>query len=193
MSDLPDLLAENLQREDPVKKTLLIITLLSFVSLLLACQQGPSQQGSTGTEPGSTRTQPGSTGTQPGSTEKGREFGFVAAAVPPDFCAPLGDPIAGGAGLSGANAFALCQIGANPVTTALFGKVTQYSIRCLTTTLRSGWKWRIYCNIGRTHCNCSLQPMENNPADVSVAAWSAGDHCNVNGQARPSLNGCDGW
>jgi hypothetical protein len=76
-----------------VKKLLIPITL---VSLFLACRQ----------------TSPKA------SSEKEKDFAAqipagaqIAANVPPNFCAPLGDPISGGAGLSGANAFALCQTG----------------------------------------------------------------------------------
>ena len=82
-----------------MQKHLLLLSLLSL--LPLACQK---QQSSTEK-----------------SAEKSGEFpaARVAAIVPPNFCAPLGEPIAGGANLSGANAFALCQIGANPANTLL--------------------------------------------------------------------------
>ncbi len=113
------------------------------------------------------------------------------AGLPPDFCAPLGDPIPNNS-LLGANAFAVCRVG-DSFNTQLWGRATQYSIRCKPDTLRSGWKWVIYCNADGSHCACNRESIEASPADPTCCAFKAGDHCTVNGEARPGRNGCEAW
>ncbi|HEY0784794.1 MAG TPA: hypothetical protein VGD62_02925 [Acidobacteriaceae bacterium] len=44
-----------------------------------------------------------------------------------------------------------------------------------------------------TRADPNQQQMERNPADETIAAWTAGDYCTLDGQARPFQNGCDGW
>jgi hypothetical protein len=115
----------------------------------------------------------------------------ATAGVPDNFCSPLGDP-AQSPNLNGNNAFATCKVG-DSFNTQLWGRVTQYSIRCKTDTLRSGWKWVIYCNADGTHCACNRDSIIASPSDATCCAFKAGDHCTVPGDARPGRNGCEAW
>jgi hypothetical protein len=115
----------------------------------------------------------------------------ATATWPAGFCSPLGDPMQ--SSLADSNAFALCKNGGAKGNSAVWGQVTQYYIRCNMDTLRAGWKWVIYCGPDGRHCDCNLNSMWANPADLTNAAWSAGEHCTINGQGRPGANGCDAW
>src|SRR5689334_8859551 len=103
-----------------------------------------------------------------------------------DVCSPLGDPIP--SGLSGANAFDLCKVG-DHLNTVNWGPVTQNYIKCKPNTLRANFKWVIYCNAEGSHCACNREGIIASPSDLTCCAFKAGDHCTVNGEARPGRNG----
>ena len=116
-------------------------------------------------------------------------FFSLPALAADDFCSPYGDPIP--SSLAGSNAFVVCQVG-DTINTS-WGQVTQYLIRCKPNTLRSNWKWVLYCNGGGTSCDCNRNSMISNPRATTQGAWKAGDHCTSPGDGRPRENGCDGW
>jgi hypothetical protein len=105
-------------------------------------------------------------------------------------CYPNGDPL-DGSKYKGHNAFYLCKEG-TPYRTA-WGNTVDLEIACRENSLRAGWKWKITCDDKGEKCACNRDDYLRNPRDTTAAAWSAGDHCTVNGQARPGQNGCGSW
>lgn len=110
-------------------------------------------------------------------------------------CAPLGIPMdAAAAKYRGSNTFFLCK--ENILTGYKNGNIAEISIACRPESLRAGWKWKIWCNADGTHCGCN----ENDAktwltvgGSATFAAWNAGEHCTMNGQAQPGKNGCASW
>jgi hypothetical protein len=108
-----------------------------------------------------------------------------------EFCSPFGVEV-DGSRFRGSNSFSLCKIGESFNTTN-WGQVQELWIRCRPGSLRAGWKWHIWCNADGSHCACDRNGIIADPSDITCCAWSAGDHCTANGQARPGQNGCAGW
>lgn len=112
---------------------------------------------------------------------------LTAAAGGP--CTPLGEP-RDGRRFRGSDHFYLCKEGER-FKTRIWGETTELFIACRPSTTRAGWRWRIWCNADGSHCS-------SNRGDYVAAApdccnWSAGDHCTVNGTARPGQNGSASW
>jgi len=110
-------------------------------------------------------------------------------------CAPLGIPMdAAAAKYRGSNTFFLCK--ENILTGYKNGNIAELSIVCRPESLRAGWKWKIWCNADGTHCGCNKDDATTwltVGGSSTFAAWNAGEHCTMNGQARPGANGCASW
>jgi hypothetical protein len=124
-------------------------------------------------------------------TQKENAAGPTASATTtstPGPCAPLGNPVPGYPGLPGRNSFYLCAA-PDPIEAPNQGRSEGYYITCNESSLRHGWKWRVYCKVGGTHCNCSLSEFRINRSCV----WDLGQHCTANGQASPGAGACEKW
>lgn len=118
------------------------------------------------------------------------------AAVTPEaassVCTPLGNPLPASQ-WSGSNAFYLCKQGA-PAANGHWGTSTELYIVCNQNTRKAGLKWHIWCNPNGSHCGCNKNDFETTiSTNGSCCQWSAGDHCTIDGSARPGQNGCASW
>ena len=102
-------------------------------------------------------------------------------------CAPYGNPI-DGSKYKGSNSFALCTEGDPVNVLGHYNGTRELRIACNSASRRSGWKWHIWCTSDGGACNCNQKDFNNGHAN-----WSAGDHCTLNGEARPGQNGCAAW
>ena len=105
-------------------------------------------------------------------------------------CSPLGDP-KDGSRYKDSNAFYLCKEGEHLNTASWGQNNVELMIACKETSLRSGWKWHIWCNSDGSNCGCNRTDFIN--GEKSCCQWTAGAHCTANGGARPGQNGCASW
>ena len=120
-----------------------------------------------------------------------RPTNTASAVAATDLCSPLGVEM-DGSQFRGSSSFALCKRG-EKLNTGLWGPAEEIWITCRPESLRAGWKWHIWCNSDGSHCACDRNGILANPASTTCCAWTAGDHCTVNGEARPGQNGCASW
>jgi hypothetical protein len=107
-------------------------------------------------------------------------------------CSPFGEPI-NGQRYRGNNAFFLCsEKPLGPLNVWKNGRA-ELRIACRPSSLRNGWKWHIWCNEDGSSCGCNESDFNKGAPGQSCCQWSAGDHCTVNGSARPRENGCATW
>jgi len=105
-------------------------------------------------------------------------------------CSPNGDPITNGRRYQGDNSFYLCRE-QHMGRSGVWGEYYELDIACKASSLRSGWKWRIWCNANGTNCACNKDDFIG--GNSNCCNFTAGSHCTAPGGARPGQNGCASW